>query len=281
MRKNTLKYDDVMNRQREVIYSLRNDLLNGEDPRKDLWDMCEAVIEHLVETYEAAAEHEESALNDLVVAIQYHFGLIPPPDKSVEEWLGVEESDGAVREILTELVREAFDAKEKELGEDLARQVMSHIMLQTVTAKWKDHLHTMDTLREGVGLRAYGQKDPLMEYQQESFTLFEEMYRSIQRDVTTLWFRVRVDKERPPDRPRIPIGGIRRRKLTPRERAALRKRLTRTRAEEEEQTAEQPTRLSRDTGRKRKIGRNDPCPCGSGKKYKKCCLDKEKVAAGS
>ena len=281
IRKHILKYDDVMNRQREVVYSLRNDLLNGEDPRKDLWGMCEGVIDHLADTYENTQDSQETASRDLAGAIQFHFGLHVPEGVPVDEWLGIADSDGAIHDRLAERVQKSFEAKEKDLGEDLAQQVMSHIMLQTVTAKWKDHLHTMDTLREGVGLRAYGQKDPLMEYQQESFILFEEMYQSIQRDVTTLWFRVQVNKEAPPDRPRIPISGVRRRKLTPAARAALRRGPQRKDEEEGQTTATQPTRLARDSGRRQKIGRNDPCPCGSGKKYKKCCLEKERVTAGS
>ncbi|MFH1743742.1 MAG: preprotein translocase subunit SecA [bacterium] len=281
IRKHILKYDDVMNRQREVVYSLRNDLLNGEDPRKDLWEMCEWVINYLVDTYRSALEGDEAGLRDLAGAIQFHFGLHPPDGVSLEDWLNFSESEDDFRERLTQLVQESFEAKEKDLGEELAGYVMSHVLLQTVTTKWKDHLHTMDTLREGVGLRAYGQKDPLMEYQQESFTLFEEMYRNIQRDVVTLWFRVQVNKDAPPDKPRIPVSGVRRRKLTPSERAALRNRTQRKPDEEGEETGEQPTRLARDTSPKRKVGRNDPCPCGSGKKYKKCCLLKEQVAASS
>jgi len=282
IRKHILKYDDVMNRQREVIYSLRNDLLAGEDPRRDLWEMCEAVIENLAATHPNAFTAEEDAVRDLANAVQFHFGLQQPEGKSAEDWLCLTDSYEDFVEKVKELAREAFDAKVKDLGEDLALQIMSHIMLQTVTAKWKDHLHTMDTLREGVGFRAYGQKDPLVEYQQESFGLFEEMYRSIQRDVVTLWFRIEVNKEAPPDRPRIPISGVRRRKMTPKERAALRRsRQAGDDGETEGEAAQQPTRLARGSRRKRKIGRNDPCPCGSGKKYKKCCLEKEKVATGS
>ncbi len=271
-----------MNRQREVIYSLRNDLLNGEDPRKDLWEMCDAVIEHLAASHPGAFTGEENAVRDLANAVQFHFGLQQPENESPDDWLCLTDSYEDFTQRLRELAEEAFDAKVNDLGEDLACHVMSHIMLQTVTTKWKDHLHTMDTLREGVGLRAYGQKDPLVEYQRESFGLFEDMYQSIQKDVVTLWFRIEVNKEAPPDRPRIPISGVRRRKMTAKERAAIRRSRRPTGDQEAEgEAAQQPTRLSRDSGRKRKIGRNDPCPCGSGKKYKKCCLEKEKVGAGS
>ncbi|HOE11774.1 MAG TPA: preprotein translocase subunit SecA [bacterium] len=284
IRKHILKYDDVMNRQREVIYSLRKDLLNGEDPSKDLWSMCEWVIDYIAGNYAAAREKEENAQKDLLASIQFHFGLHPPEGTSAEEWLALDGSDESLQDRLKELAREAFDVKVRDLGEDLAQHVMSHIMLQTVTSKWKDHLHTMDTLREGVGLRAYGQKDPLIEYQQESYTLFEEMYRSIQRDVVTLWFRIQVNREAPPEKPRIPVSGIRRRKLSPAERAALRSRLQKQPEEGKEgetATAEQPTRLARASETKTKVGRNDPCPCGSGKKYKKCCLEKERAVATS
>ncbi len=261
MRKHILKYDDVMNKQREVIYGIRHDLLYGEEPYDYFWNMVEEAIDYVIDiTINDPRDLDSWETENFKSQIRTHFNIVVPFGEDVFKWMGLEAGmkRDEIVEIVTEKVREVYDRRMEKFGPEMGRWLMSIIMLRTVDAKWKEHLYTMDHLKESVGLRAYGQKDPLQEYQKEGFGEFENMYAGVQQQSVTSWFHVEVSREDAMERMR-PV--------------------------------QQPMQLGRGDGstpqrgqrprpvRSTKIGRNDPCPCGSGKKYKKCCLKKEHASA--
>ena len=243
MRKHLLEYDDVMNRQRQVIYEQRKKVLRGEELWSDIEEMLEEVVEDLVTEHIDEKRHPEEwnlkGLDDMVFK-QFSLRLN----------LG-EQGDGLNREGIEEAILSSVKAllrnKEKDFGEPLMTYLIKVIMLQSIDAHWKDHLLAMDHLKEGIGLRGYGQKDPVREYQKEGYEMFMDMIYRIKEDTLLKLCMVKIQRE-----------------------------------EEIEQMREQSDReyiLSRgeesatpSTVKKEdKVGRNAPCPCGSGKKYKKCC----------
>ena len=283
IRKQIIKYDDVMNKQREVIYDMRNELLRGQDPMEDLWAMTEAVIEHISETYAPGGDQLDWDFDLLTAALRNYFNILLDEDEPVDEFLNIDPNTkpADIAERLKEIVREAFDAKVEEIGRDFAVSIVSQLMLRVVDSKWKDHLRNMDHLKDGIHYEAYAQKDPLVEYQKRAFIMFEEAYWKIQCDVVSFWSRLQIAprSEEEDDRPRVPLRGLRRRKqLTKAERARLAKRKGAPTPQKgsQEKAAEAEGQNER---RSSKIGRNDPCPCGSGKKYKKCCMLADRKAA--
>ena len=250
IRKHLLEYDDVMNRQRTVIYDMRRDILGSEDLREMVLDFAGEVAEDLAGRFSDEATHpEEWDFEALSTAVYAQFGFrpeIPEPERTT-----LTPSD------LADRVRRGAEAfygkKEADYGTDAIRYLERMFLLSTVDALWKDHLLSMDHLKEGIGLRGYAQKDPLKEYQREGFDLFSDLISRIKEESLKRLFHVKVQREE--------------------EGAEMKERAA----------APSPARviLSRGdiksagkTTQKRqgvKIGRNDPCPCGSGKKYKKCC----------
>ncbi len=258
IRKHILKYDDVMNKQREVIYGVRHDLLHDENPEDYFWDMALEVIDYVVDiTINDPRDQDSWEVENLKKLLRAHFNIVIPFGEDLLKWLDIEV--GMKREDIIERitvkVREKYNARKEKFGEEMAHWLMSIIMLRTVDAKWKEHLYTMDHLKDSVGLRAYGQKDPLQEYQKEGFGLFQEMHAGIQQQSVSSWFHVEVSRESTAEsmRPTQPVMNT-----SHGEGGSSPKR-------------SQNTALSR----KIKVGRNDTCPCGSGKKYKKCCMLKE------
>ena len=246
IRKHLLEYDNVMNQQRNVIYSLRKDILHGEDIENILKENIENVIDGLFEDYVIAPNIiDEDSLK-----------------KHVEEIFGIEFSfDGISKKnsetyssSLKEKVFEKFQNKKEELGGHFTG-FSRFLMMNILDSKWKEHLLNMDHLRDSVGLRGYGQKDPLIEYKKESYTLFVNMLNKINLETVRFLFHVQI-------------------KIEDQEELELKKKETELKEERrdifgnsnEESDRKSPVR--RDTP---KVGRNDPCPCGSGKKYKKCC----------
>lgn len=239
MRKHVLEYDDVMNQQREVIYSQRRRVLMGEDLQESLQEMMISVIDSAVERYTAEGKYPEDWDIDGLVnfgeQIFIREGALPPGE--------LQELDSR-EEIQERLIDEAlahWQAREEELGLENMRDLERFILLRVVDSKWMDHLDAMDQLRTGIGLRAYGQKDPLVEYKFEAYNMFQEMIDAIQEDVVRYLYKVR---------------------LVPQEHERRVKHIAENRGEEAPRT---PVRVGP------KVGRNDPCPCGSGKKYKRCC----------
>ena len=269
IRKNLLEYDDVSNDQRQVIYQQRRDLMAADDISETIAGLREEVVVDLVQQYIPPQSLEEQwDVDGLQQALQAEFDSIQP----VGQWL--EEDDQLDEEKLVDRViaqiEEEYKAKEGEwtnVGIDM-RVVEKQIMLQILDQRWKEHLATMDHLRQGIHLRAYAQKQPKQEYKRESFELFQELLYNIKFDVVKMLSRIQI--ERPED-----IEAEERRK-----RAEAQERMKFQHAEssalqQEEQASnqappEEPAKAETFVREERKIGRNEPCPCGSGKKYKQC-----------
>jgi preprotein translocase subunit SecA len=243
IRKHVLQFDDVMNLQREIIYSQRRMVLEGENIRQSILDMMRTLIENIVAIYAGQSNHPEDwDIKGLIEYLERIF--LPKGALQISE----EELSHMSREDLVEKIYEvgqrAYAEREKELeasGADM-RELERVLLLRVVDQKWMDHIDAMDELRQGIGLRAYGQRDPVIEYKFEGFEMFEEMTRSIQEETLNLLFHVSV--ERVPERKQV---------ATP---------IAASHGNEAKKKPEV-------TGPK--IGRNAPCPCGSGKKYKHCC----------
>jgi preprotein translocase subunit SecA len=254
IRKQLLEYDDVMNKQREVIYKHRRAILTGEDLSGQIAHMTEQVLDSLLDIHCPKEQYpEEWDFAGLIESLHAQFGLTVTHNGSgpgsVEELkdLGSE----ALRQELHERVRKLYAQKEQEMGAELLRQLEKMVMLQVIDYHWKDHLLSMDHLRDGIGLRGYGQKDPLIEYKREGYDMFAAMMSRIKGDVLDRLFHIQaVRGEEPPPAIRQPTAPP---------------RLSFNRGDAEEQKPQAPVLRTAD-----KVGRNDPCPCGSGKKYKKC-----------
>ncbi len=246
IRKHVLEYDDVMNQQREVIYKERRKILKGEDLKENIFFMLDKIIESQMDQYANAKLYpEEWTLDGLIEDAQK---IYAPEGKLKKEDLEAMSRD-ELEETLKETAREAYAAREQLFGEANMRELEKVVMLRVVDNHWMEHLDRMDMLREGINLRAYGQRNPLVEYKIEALDMFEAMEASIQSDIASLMYRVSIVTQ---------------------EQQQLQDRLQTARASHggESEAAEakkQPARNKSD------VGRNDPCPCGSGKKYKNCC----------
>ncbi len=246
IRKQLLEYDDVMNQQREIIYEQRRQALEEEDLQPVILDMIEDLLTDLMGTYVPEDSHpEEWDLPGLEQAFMGLFSLPATLTKEVDDDLSPE----AIYDFLLEKARNAYFQKEKEWGPEIMRDMERLLTLQTVDQRWREHLLAMDHLKEGIGLRGYAQQNPLIEYKREGLDMFQEMIEQIKLETIQMLYRVQV--------------------ATQEETAQL------------EEAQQQPMFLSHSesTGGSKpkparkaaKIGRNQPCPCGSGKKYKKCC----------
>ena len=237
-RKHVLEYDDVMNQQREVIYGQRRQILHGENLRENIFFMIEKLIDHGMELFANEKTHPEEW--DLDGLIEYAVDLFAAEGdltKADLESMSREE----VREDLLEAANENYDRREVLFGADNMRELEKVVMLKVVDAKWMDHLDAMDMLRQGIGLRAYGQKDPLIEYKIEAFDMFGQMIEHIQEDIVRYIYRVNIVTQ------------------------AEDRLAQATTSHGDEALPNEPVRA------KETVGRNELCPCGSGKKYKKCC----------
>ena len=270
IRKHLLEYDDVLNKQREVIYARRRDLLSRDDLRADVVELAEGIAEDLVATHAeadvASEEWDWKALDDAIFA-QFNFRLNLP--ESEREALRVE----ALQDILAERVRQAYEQRERLFGEPVMRHLEKLIMLQTLDALWKDHLLNMDHLKEGIGLRGYGQVNPLQAYQKEGYDMFEDMIRRMESDVVEKLMSVQLRTEGVAGRPRVAVEGADVDEALPAELEAMQRRqrqaarVTLSHGHDHDAEPQKVETVRRDA---EKVGRNDPCPCGSGKKYKKC-----------
>ena len=254
IRKQLLEYDDVMNKQREVIYQHRRAVLSGENLTSDLHDMMAGSVEASLAVYCPPDQYpEEWDVKGLADALQNQFGLDITQGKQDEGDSLRDVGREALLEDLRVQVREAYGKKEQELSPELMRFLEKTFMLQIIDHHWKEHLLGMDHLRDGIGLRGYGQKDPLIEYKREGFDLFAGMMERVKSDTLERLFHVQaVRHEGEQSAPPQPIPQRPQPKLT----------LNRG---DEPVAAPAPAQRTEE-----KVGRNDPCPCGSGKKYKKC-----------
>lgn len=238
IRKHLLEYDDIMNKQRTEIYSFRREILLGEGLKEKIFQMIEDTTEELLQIYCPEDKHQEQwdmkGLRDAVYGI-FSISLNNLPS-------GIDQ----LRDSMTSSLKEAYEKKEADVGNEMMRYIEKVIFLQVLDTHWKDHLLGMDHLKEGIGLRGYGQRDPLTEYKKEAFDVFADMTGRISVDALSRLFKIQIregEGVRRQEQPRQPI------------------RYNRGESSE----AIQPVT------RGKKTGRNEPCPCGSGKKYKKCC----------
>lgn len=242
IRKNVLDYDDVLNKQREIIYALRKQLLYGEDIHGKILNMFEEVTKNMVDCYANEKVYpEEWDLPGLLKAI--HLTLVPQDEIKLEDLENLDSQQ--LKEYILNTALTSYQSKEEAVGAERLRQFERFIMLRTIDLKWMDHLQAMDDLKEGIGLRAYGQNDPLVAYKIEAYQMFKDMRDSINEEVVRELAKIQVVAE---------------------EKMVHKSRIKNvvTNLSGDESTVKQ-----RVIGKK--VGRNDPCPCGSGKKYKKCC----------
>ena len=259
IRKQLLEYDDVMNKQREVIYQHRRAVLGGTNLKEDLRGMMDSLVESALNIYCPAEQYsEEWDLKGLGELMHGQLGLdISQGKGDGGESLRTMGRDALLEDLRAQL-RDAYDRREQELSQELMRFLEKTFMLQVIDHHWKDHLLGMDHLRDGIGLRGYGQKDPLIEYKREGYDLFAGMMERVKSDTLDRLFHVQAvrHEEHPTDAAPAPPPPP---PVISRPQPAL--ILNRG----EEPLAPQTVQHSDD-----KVGRNDPCPCGSGKKYKKC-----------
>ena len=247
IRKHVLQYDDVMNKQREIIYKERRNVLEGEDVHSEILDMIDKTIDRVLSYYIPEGSYPESW--DLK-ALEERFVNIFHPDKKVEVGNVEDLTKESLKEIIKNEALRLYDEKEKLVGEERMRELERIILLQVVDSKWMDHIDAMDQLRQGIGLRAIGQEDPVRAYQIEGFDMFDEMIQSIQEETLNYIYGFQV---------RIEAQPIERKQMVDMD------KLEQKGGSETEE--EGPKQIKTD----KVVGRNDLCPCGSGKKYKKCC----------
>ena len=240
IRKNLLEYDQVMNEQREIIYAERRRVLDGESMRDVIYKMITDRVENTVDTcISSEQESEEWDLNELN---QLLIPIIPLKEVTPEDVKGIRSNE--LKHMLKEQAVKAYEMKEAEFPEpEAVRELERVILLKVIDRKWMDHIDDMDQLRQGIGLQAYGQRDPLVEYKMSGYDMFDGMIANIQEDTVRLLFHVRIEQK------------------VEREQVA---KVTGT--NRDESVPKGPKRREN-----AKVYPNDPCPCGSGKKYKQCC----------
>ena len=240
IRKNLLEYDQVMNEQREIIYEERRRVLDGESMRDSIYHMITEYVENVVDScISPDVDYEEWDLTELDVNLH---ATLPIKIPTIEDVKGMNQKE--LKHLLKERAVKAYEEKEAEFPEpEHLREIERVILLKVIDAKWMDHIDDMDQLRQGIGLQAYGQRDPLVEYKMMGYDMFGEMTAAIAKDTVRLLFNVRIEQK------------------VEREQVA---KVTGT--NKDESAAHTPMKRE-----EKKVYPNDPCPCGSGKKYKQCC----------
>ncbi len=255
IRKRVLQYDDVMNTQRGIIYGQRQKVLNNDNLKEVIEGMIDEAVRSDVDLYLADGDvHDDWNLAGLR---DHYLGYLTGPDDlqyDVQERADMKKED--IASMLVERAMKLYESREKEFGEQMMRELERVILLRTVDSKWIEHIDAMDELKRGMGLRSYGQKDPVVEYRNEGFDMFDNMIASIREDTVRVLLTIRIRQQEPMKREQIA------------------KPTTASHGEQDKGVKKQPVR-------KTKIGDNDLCPCGSGKKYKKCCKLKENVSMNS
>ena len=254
-RKNVLEYDDVMNTQREVIYAQRQKVLDGEDLRENILSMLRTVVEGNVSTAlsENGGSVNEEALKELSRQMEGIYFIKGTLQSREAQLLTMDAA--ALTDTIYGICLATYQAKENAYGESLMRELERVVMLRVVDEYWMDNIDAMDDLKQGIGLRAYGQHDPVVAYKEEGYQMFESMIESIKEETVRRMFLVRVQ----------PQQEVKREKVAKETGAAG--------ASDGSAVKKVPIRNA-----SKKVGPNDPCPCGSGKKYKKCCMQKDKEA---
>lgn len=241
IRKNVLQYDNVMNRQREIIYEQRQQVIDGQNMHEQIWKMTEDMVDSYVEMYTNGGDYYDDwdleGLNNYfektLVAEGATLNLPKEP-----------ESRDALKDAILQYCQNNYEEKEKTLGDANMQELERAILLRSVDAAWMEHIDNMEQLKQGIGLRAYGQNDPVKEYTKEGFAMFEDMILRIQEDTVKYLYNIKIQKA-PQQQRNVNMEDVK--------------------------TNENEIEGRPAAARNKKVGRNDPCPCGSGKKYKKCC----------
>ncbi|MFN7933551.1 MAG: preprotein translocase subunit SecA [Bryobacteraceae bacterium] len=278
-RKHLLEYDDVMNKQRQAVYGMRNSLLSGESQRDRILEIVRGIISSFVDT--RCPDNVNPGQWDFIGLendVLTQFGVrIPQHEVS-------QLSRAEMEEYIFEKLNQRYNEKESLVGEPVMRETERIMMLHVIDQQWKDHLLSMDHLKEGIGLRGYGQKDPLVEYKKESFTLFNELMDRIEDETIRYLFFFQISSDAPvmpfredDDEEEEEDDDTAQREAMAAAAKASVQDLTRNIVRKKDRELEQLQFVGGDSTttaapvRNAKVGRNDPCPCGSGKKYKKCC----------
>ena len=254
-RKSVLEYDDVMNTQREVIYAQRQKVLDGEDLRENILTMLRSLVDTNVATAlsENGGSVNEEALKELAMQMEGIYFIRGTLESRKTQLLAMDQQ--TLADTIYDIALATYQAKETAYGDKLMRELERVVMLRVVDEYWMDNIDAMDDLKQGIGLRAYGQHDPVVAYKEEGYQMFESMIQSIKDETVRRMFLVRVQ----------PQQEVKREKVAKETGAAG--------AADGSSVKKQPIRTAA-----KKVGPNDPCPCGSGKKYKKCCMQKDKEA---
>lgn len=265
IRKHLLEYDNVMNRQREVIYEERRKILFGEELKSYIYEIMEEVVEYALDTYlNEKTSFDKWDFEGLIQYLDFRFS-VKMKDINLEEM-----NRDDIRASILDRMKALYEDKEKALGHEMTRHIEKMILLQVVDTRWKDHLYAMDSLREGIGLRAYGQQDPLIEYQHEAYNMFMDMISRIKEETLEYLFKIKAIKEEK----EVSVFDFSRQALVHEEKGQFQDVSLKQKNEDgitpsyEGQLPQEVTTYKREAP---KVGRNDPCPCQSGKKYKKCC----------
>jgi preprotein translocase subunit SecA len=268
IRKQLLEYDNVMNKQREVIYNLRRSILEGENVKDIVQDSILSYSDEIIDANFALAQDGRASFDALAMEILSKFNV---DINAIKDQLN-EANAETVKSIIGENLMKAYEVKEAQIGSEILRRMERMVLLHTIDSKWKDHLYIMDQVKDGISLRALGQKDPLVEYKKEGFSLFKQMYGAVHQETASLIFKLQPIME---DRPRsvfssipqieihqeisgLPMAAPGQAPVSPQQ------AIFQTNPEPEQRVVSAASNGPR-------VGRNDPCPCGSGKKYKKCC----------
>ena len=291
-RKHLLEYDDVMNKQRETIYAIRRSALEGKDQRDYVLGIAEDVARELVDRYCPREQHPgQWNSTPLLAEVNSQFGIDAKAAGADPTTLNHDQLSDA----LAEAVQNRYEEKEKQFSPDLLRWLERRIILDVVDTQWKDHLLSLDHLKEGIGLRGYGQKDPLVEFKKEAFILFEDMMARIDNETVRYLYHVQIQQGEPPatqqQRPQAVPEPPQPRKSAqaavasaaaraeepaaaparlPDFARAMERRQERQQRDLQYQTGAAQAEAPKPVKAGAKVGRNDPCPCGSGKKFKKC-----------
>ena len=268
IRKYVLQYDDVMNKQREIIYGERRRVLFGEDLKEHILSMAEEIVTEQLDFCTSASKYAEGwDLKELTGSLRKTFGAFPGYSYSEDDIMDLDREQ--LHEDTMERIRQIYDAKEEEIGAERMRDLERMILLRVVDNKWMDHIDAMDQLRHGIGLRALGQQDPASAYANEGFEMFDLMIKSIKDDTVRFCFNVTIQTQTQ-RRQVIDLGVAKKDEFDDESDISE--------GESEERQLPRAVKVPQHSDGKQQtvrkqpaVGRNDPCPCGSGKKYKKCC----------
>lgn len=242
IRSHVLQYDDVMNVQRETIYKQRQQVLNGEDVTDAIKNMIKEFVDSTVDSYTGSEDYPDNwNLSGLIEYVEQIFVPRGALSFTKDDLQSLTKDD--LKEMLLDIAEKRYEEKRAEFGDDMMKEIQRIILLKVVDSKWMDHIDNMEQLRQGIGLRAYAQTDPVIAYKNEGYAMYEEMLGAIGEDVIKMLFNVHLETRIEPKQENVPT-------TTNRDENGVGKTITR---------------------KGEKVGRNDPCPCGSGLKYKKCC----------